>query len=188
MSKLAIFSDIHGNLPAFKVFLKDARDQGVTDYICLGDAANYGPQPAEALHALRKLNCPVVMGNSDSDLLNIDTLEQDNAATLDIKRWCAQQLYAEEKRFIRTFQAFFRLSFEELKLVAYHGSPRSYNDIIVGTTDDETLDGYFEGHEVDIYLGGHTHSQFIRRYYNRRVLNPGSVGLTFAVHKKRREL
>lgn len=187
--KLAIFSDIHGNLPAFNAFLRDAREQGATDYVCLGDAANFGPQPTEALHALRKLNCPVVMGNTDDYLLTPRTLEalrhknKNSQFFLDVEGWCARQLYAEEKRFVRTFQPCLKLSFDDLSILAYHGSPKSFNDIIVGTTSDESLDNYFEGQDADLYFGGHTHTQFVRRYHDKRVMNPGSVGLAFVIEK-----
>lgn len=190
MPKLAIFSDMHGNLTAFTTCLKDARHQGATDYLCLGDAANFGPQPAETLHALRKLNCPVVLGNTDDSLLTPRSLEdvanpsEDSPKMLAIETWCAEQLYTEEKRFIRTFQPFLRLDFDGLKLLAYHGSPVNFNDIIIGTTPDDVLDDYFEGHEVDIFMGGHTHTQFMRRYHDRFILNPGSVGLPYLIPKR----
>lgn len=66
-----------------------------------------------------------------------------------------------------------------LRLLAYHGSPKSFDDPIRATTAGEALDGFFEGQAADLYLGAHTHEQFARRYRASIVANPGSVGLAF---------
>jgi predicted phosphodiesterase len=61
MARLALFSDMHGNLPAFEAVLGDIQKQGIDNLLCLGDAANFGPQPKETLERLRFLACSVVM-------------------------------------------------------------------------------------------------------------------------------
>ena len=47
--RIAIFGDIHANLEAFEVVLADAREQGCTSYICLGDVVGYNANPRECL-------------------------------------------------------------------------------------------------------------------------------------------
>lgn len=66
--KLAIFSDIHGNLPALEKMIKDV---GVVDrYICLGDVVNYGPWSNECVEYLHTLqNTTILMGNHEEDFL-----------------------------------------------------------------------------------------------------------------------
>src|SRR5262249_38287586 len=63
------------------------------------------------------------------------------------------------------------------RLLAYHGSPRSYNERISPTLTGDELDAALDGREADIYIGGHTHMQMFRRHRRSLVLNPGSVGL-----------
>ncbi len=70
MRKIAIFSDIHGNLPALEAVLAAVAGEGVERLVCLGDLATLGPQPHEVIARVRALGCPVVMGNTDATLLS----------------------------------------------------------------------------------------------------------------------
>jgi predicted phosphodiesterase len=194
MAKLALISDMHGNLPAFEAVLGDIQNQGINNLLCLGDAANFGPQPKETLERLRALGCPVVMGNTDDSLLKPRTLadiKEPNEETeflLEVEAWCADQLDDSDRTFVRTFQPTFTLELDSLNLLAYHGSPKSYYDQIVAVTPEETLNGYFEDASANLYVGGHTHEQFIRRYVESRVMNPGSVGLPFVFKREGGEM
>jgi len=61
----AILSDIHGNLEGLTAVLKDAADQHVTQYVCLGDVVGYNANPTECLERIRELGCVTVRGNHD---------------------------------------------------------------------------------------------------------------------------
>jgi predicted phosphodiesterase len=63
--KLAIISDIHGNLEAFRQVLKDMDASSVKDAVCLGDNIGYGPDPEKVVRLLRQRNIPSVMGNHE---------------------------------------------------------------------------------------------------------------------------
>lgn len=67
--KIAIISDIHGNCVALDTVLNDINGMEVDRIVCLGDAVQGGPQPAEVVTRLRELDCPVVMGNADDWLI-----------------------------------------------------------------------------------------------------------------------
>jgi putative phosphoesterase len=181
MTKLAIIADIHANLVALEATLSDIKTRGISDIVCLGDVANFGPQPVETLERVKEINCPVVMGNSDANVLH-PRQEVDPVVT-DVESWCAQQLKEEHKNFIRSFEPTVKLELSGLKILAYHGSPKSYHDSITAETPDETLTSYFENHKADLFVGGHTHEQFIRRYFDKRVMNPGSVGLPYVMKR-----
>jgi predicted phosphodiesterase len=189
MANLALISDMHGNLPAFEAVLEDIQNQGINNFLCLGDAANFGPQPKETLERLRTLACPVVMGNTDDSLLKPRTLadikepNEDTQYSLEVENWCAEQLNDDDRDFVRTFQSTVNLELDKLNLLAYHGSPKSYHDQIIAVTPEETLNGYFENTNANLYAGGHTHEQFVRRYFQARVMNPGSVGLPYIFKK-----
>jgi predicted phosphodiesterase len=64
--RVAVISDMHGNNIAFETVLADIKQKGTDQIVCLGDAIQGGPQPAEVVQNLRALNCPVVMGNADA--------------------------------------------------------------------------------------------------------------------------
>lgn len=179
--KLAVFGDVHGNLAALEATLSDAERQGADSFVCLGDVASFGPEPRETLRRVKTLGCPVVMGNADWELLDTstrETLKTSDATVFDIASWCAAQLTEEDRAFIRTFQKVVRLELDGLSALCFHGSPRSYDDVIVATTPDEALAQFF-GERAPLMFGGHTHVQLLRRYQDLTFVNPGSVGLPF---------
>lgn len=63
--KIALFSDVHGNLEALEAVLEDIADRGVQRMVCLGDIVGYGPDPSACVARIRELGCPAVLGNHD---------------------------------------------------------------------------------------------------------------------------
>ena len=182
--RVAIISDIHGNLVALEAALADIAGQAVDQTVCLGDVALAGPQPHEVSQRLRAVACPVVMGNCDAWMLDPpppDETKEGDAARLDaIEYWSATRLTEEDKTFFRSFQPTITVPLGEGKtLLCFHGTPRSYDEIIKATTPDSQLDEVFAGVEADVLVGGHTHAQLFRRWRTSLLLNPGSVGLPF---------
>ena len=183
---IALIADIHGNLPGLEAVLRDIKEVGAERIVCLGDAA-FGPQPREALSSIKALGCPVVMGNTDASLLKPrqrDEVTGDDAQLIfDIEAWCAEQVEEDDLTFVRTFEPTLRFEEEGISLLCFHGSPQSFNDVIVATTPDETLEDLFAddaGGHAQVMAGGHTHTQLLRRYKEGFLVNPGSVGLPFA--------
>ena len=178
--RLALISDIHGNLVALETVLAAIAQQNVDTILCLGDVALDGPQASEVIERLHQLGCPIVMGNTDAKLLTAHPKQyQDpfSQMTNDIDVWCAQQLTDAHRAYIQTFQSTITLPLPQNRtLLAYHGSPRSFKEFLKPTTPDEVLEEAFAGFHADIMVGGHTHSQMFRRYKDVLVLNPGSVG------------
>jgi putative phosphoesterase len=178
---IAVISDMHGNLIALDTVLNDIAQRGIEQIVCLGDVASLGPQPREVLARLQALGCPVVMGNTDARLLDPQLKEQpdeDSRNMQEVQHWCAQQLSSGDQEYIRTFQPTIEVPLPAGKtMLCFHGSPRSFNEIVKATTPDEDLDTIFSGIKSDILIGGHTHVQLFRRYRDMLLLNPGSVGL-----------
>ena len=181
---VALIADIHGNLAALDAVLDALRAEPPDQIVCLGDVAATGPQPREVLRRLRELGCPVVMGNADAELLDVPPpaaeADEDARRITDIDRWCAAQLDDAERAFLASFQPTIEISLgEERSLLCCHGSPRSYDDVIVATTSDDELDGMIAGHDATIIAGGHTHIRMLRAHRGREIVNPGSVGLAY---------
>jgi predicted phosphodiesterase len=180
--RIAFISDIHGNFTALQAVLEDIRAQSIDQIVCLGDVATLGPQPVESLRALRELKCIHIMGNHDKATLDPETAEEHEIASHLISdlRWCKEKLSADDLQFISTFKPMhgIRLPYDN-HILAYHGSPVSDTDIIQSTTPNEDLEVYFRGQEANIFIGGHSHLQMVRRYDNKLILNSGSVGNAF---------
>lgn len=181
--RLALLSDIHGNLTALEAVLAELSHEAVDLILCLGDVAIFGPQPCATLARVRDLACPVVMGNTDAWALDPQPHPFRNEETPKfnaIELWSAAQLSEAERALIRTFQPTITVALgDETSLLAYHGSPRSFHEAIVATTPEERLAEFCAGTVAPILVGGHTHEQFSRRWQERIVINPGSVGLPY---------
>ncbi len=180
---VALIADIHGNLIALDAVLKALAAHNIEQLLCLGDVAASGPQPREVIARLKQLGCPVVMGNTDAWLLEPkrkqrDPLDRQRLQERDMWLWAAAQLTPEDRCFLASFQPTLSYELEQDKhLLAYHGSPRSYHERIGPTLSDQDLDTALAGQQADIFAGGHTHIQMVRRHRRSLVLNPGSVGL-----------
>jgi putative phosphoesterase len=175
--RIGLISDIHGNLFALEVALAQLAGERLDDLECLGDVAALGPEPAGVLARLRALQCPVVMGNTDAWLLGsppVITNETDQA----LIPWCVAQLTNADLEYMRSFPSTIeRPMGGERTLLCYHGSPRSYDDVIVATTPDDVLEAMLRATRATILAGGHTHLQMLRRHGDAHLINPGSVGL-----------
>lgn len=182
--KVAVISDIHGNLTALDAALAEIDREAPDRLICLGDVAIFGPQPQGALDRMYTRFCPMIMGNTDAWSLRPKpnpVQDEEGGFFNDIELWGAKQLEFAYPEFIRNFRP--ALAFDlggGMDLLCYHGSPKSYHDAIDPDTPDDVLDGYFDGFPHQVLAGGHTHVQFQRRYGERYLFNPGSVGLPFA--------
>ncbi len=178
--RIGLISDLHGNLVATQTALAALDELGIDQLVCLGDVATAGPQPHETVAALRARGCPVVMGNTDAWTLDPQPFAYRNPDTpivYAIELWGAQQLDAADRAFIETFAPVVRLDFGATTVLCYHGSPRSNLENIRATTSDDDLDEIFAEHFATVAIGGHTHTQMVRRHRDLLIVNPGSVGM-----------
>ncbi|MGH2493965.1 MAG: metallophosphoesterase family protein [Ktedonobacteraceae bacterium] len=183
--RLAIISDIHGNCYAFDQVLADIRQQGIEQIVCLGDAIQGGAQPAETVARLREVGCPIVMGNADAWLLTgLETSphEQTSEQQLAVRAWSLAQLSKDDRAFIQQFQPTIEIVLEAgKKLLCFHGSPHSFDDLILPNTPEDTLSQLLSGFDAALLTGGHTHTQQWRRLGKGDAwyINPGSVGFAY---------
>ena len=98
--KYAIISDIHANLKALEQVVEDAKVQGCTDTVCLGDIVGNGHQPKECLDLIRGLDIPCVKGNFDQYCAATDSLDQFNQDTAEGLRWTREQLTEEDRHWL----------------------------------------------------------------------------------------
>ena len=70
MNKIAVFSDIHGNLPALQAVMRDLDERGIEHRYSLGDLVGYGTFPNEVIQLIREHKIPTVMGNYDEGIGN----------------------------------------------------------------------------------------------------------------------
>jgi predicted phosphodiesterase len=128
--------------------------------------AQGGPQPAECLELLWTAGARVVLGNSDAFLLAAGASEEPaTELQLEARDWSLSQLD-------RTVE----LDLDGLRLLCFHGTPRSYDEVVLPEDPPDP----FDGTGADRLAGGHVHVPQLRRVGAAALyVNPGSVGLGY---------
>ena len=181
--RLALVSDQHGNDVAFRAALEDVDRLDVDEIVCLGDVVQGGTEPAQTLDRLAALGCGTVLGNADAFLLEVpaDSPEPVTERQLEVREWTLSQLSASQVEQIHSFKPVVRKELDGVPLVLFHGSPHSYDDVLLPEYGAEALEPFL-GQEAVLLAGGHTHLQWTRGIDDAIYVNPGSVGISYDRH------
>lgn len=181
--KIAVISDIHGNLEALKAVLDDIAKRKVDKIICLGDIIAKGSHPSECIELIRK-NCDdVIMGNCDRHFTEEFVMSELKEVEKKRILWNKSMLTDDDVKYLRSlpFAIEFYLSGSFVRM--FHATPQRDNIAIDTSYDFETKYNMFVGNErtpsqrvADIVVYGHIHHCFAERFYNRTLINAGSVG------------
>ena len=178
---LALVSDIHGNDVALAAVVAELERLEIEHVVCLGDVAQGGTEPREVLDRLAALGWPVILGNADAFLLQVDpdSPEPATEAQLERREWTLAQLSPAHLAQIRSFVLTLDVEVDGVTIRAFHGSPGSYDDVVLPETPDGQAERLLGGSGVDLLAGGHTHLQWTRYVDGALYVNPGSVGLAY---------
>jgi predicted phosphodiesterase len=182
--RVAALYDIHGNLPALEAVLAEVLHEDI-DAVVLGGDVLPGPMPRECINLLRALKVPVhcIIGNADRFTIEARrgvTLTEVPEAFHDVIRWNAGQLTDDDERWIASWPKTLSHEIDVLGPVLFcHASPRNDMDIFTRLTPEENVAPLFANVRERIVICGHTHMQYDRMIGHTRVVNAGSVGMSF---------
>ena len=177
--RVAALYDIHGNLPALEAVLVEVRD-AKPDAIVIGGDVVPGPMPRECLELLRALEIPMhcIPGNGERVVLaqrqGMEPTEVPEAFR-DVIRWNAEQLSDNDVKWIASWPR--TLSLDDVLFC--HASPRNDVDVFTRQTPAEKIAPLFANLGERLVVCGHTHIQCDRMVGKTRVVNAGSVGMSF---------
>ena len=122
-----------------------------------------------------------MLGNADAFVLDADAgAEVPTERQLNVRDWTWEQIGADGLSFVETFQPTLTLSLGDgRELLAFHGSPASYDDVILPPLEEDEFRRLLGPPRADVLAGGHVHLQWLRRYGASTFVNPGSVGLSY---------
>ena len=123
--KLAVFSDIHGNMHFFEAFLRDAEAEGVDRLIFLGDAVSYYPFGCAVIRSLWKLGALCIEGNHDSMLRGEFPIPQNHEPVYQLRKTIAE-ISAEELAFVKSWPEIVHETLDGKRLTFVHGSPLNH--------------------------------------------------------------
>ena len=188
MSKIAILSDIHGNLFALREVINDFKD--IDSIILLGDLIDYGMQSNEVVEYIKENLCSKIIcniwGNHEKAVLNKDFNHFSSQRGIDSAKFTASKLNDSSKEYLNNeldTNGRYEFKIADKKVLAIHGS---LNDYFWKSIFPDDLNGDYS--DYDIVLSGHSHySHVFQKFYeadnpemrNKKsvlFINPGSVG------------
>ncbi len=163
--RLAIFSDIHGNLDAFQAVLEDLERRRVDALYSLGDNIGYGAQPEEVVELLIARGIPSVLGNHELAALDPSTLDWFNPAARRSLALSLSWLRSDIRAFLAALPPF--LSVHGLRLV--HGFPPDSPTTYLFEIPRIDLATRFASFPERLCFVGHTHLLGLYRLREREV-------------------
>jgi predicted phosphodiesterase len=173
MSRIAIISDIHGNIPALDAVLKDIKSRNINRTFCLGDLAGKGPSSAEAVDLIQN-NCEVVIkGNWDYFLT-----EQIDSKML---MWHQNRLGKERLEFMKNLPIYIEFYMSGKLVRLCHASPNDlFHRVYLSTAIEERMKLFMPtktlNEEADVVGYGDIHGAHIDNFNGKTIFNVGSVG------------
>lgn len=193
--KIALFSDIHANLPALEAFFEDLDKHKPDAIYCLGDLVGYNIWPNEVVEEIRKRNIPTIAGNYDFGIgrmsndcgcaYKTDGEKSNGAISIGLTN---ELINNKNRQYLRTLPAHIKLEFQlnddKLNVLLVHGSPRRINEYLFEDRAEKSMMRIMEQADADIMCFGHTHKPYHRilnsekeeELHYRHAINIGSIG------------
>jgi predicted phosphodiesterase len=136
--RIALLSDVHGNLPAFEAVLADADAEGVDETWCLGDLVGYGAQPTECVELARERCDLCLAGNHDMVVTGSIDIADFSSSARAAAEWTRENIDAEALRFLVGLKP----QRDGQAIGLYHASPRDpvWEYVLSGWQADECMD------------------------------------------------
>jgi putative phosphoesterase len=181
--RVAIFSDIHANLPALHAVLADIEAEGIAELYCGGDLVGYGPHPNEVCALIAERAIPTIYGNYDYAIARDEhdcgcayVTQHDRDLGQESVEWTLANTDVVAKAFMRAlpFDLRFRIGAADVHLV--HGSPRKVNEYLFEDKPLSLYERLAAAEDAQVLVFGHTHKPWHDVRGGVLFVNSGSVG------------
>ena len=194
--KIAIISDIHGNLEALKTTLNDIKKRKADKIICLGDIIAKGVHSKECIELIKK-NCEIVIqGNTDiyfsMEHKNINKMPEQEQKRI---KWNQTLISKEDREYLMNLPYCYEFYMSGSLVRLFHATPIVNNKAIINVDSIETKYQMFLPSEntvsqniADVIIYGHIHQPYMDKIYNKTIINVGSVGNSYdAIRNKNKD-
>lgn len=182
-TRIAIFSDLHGNSAATEATLA-AIDAAVPDAVyCLGDLVGYGARPNKTIALVRDRGIPTIMGNYD-DGVGFDwddcgcaykDADEEERGQKSLS-WSRRVTTDQNKAYLRGLVPEIRFEAAGVRFRLVHGSPRRMNEYLFEDRDPRSLERIARTADCDVLVFGHTHKPWTKEFAGVLMVNEGSAG------------
>jgi putative phosphoesterase len=181
--RVAVISDIHGNLPALEAVLADIATRAIDTRYCLGDLVGYGAFPNEVVATIRDAGIPTIVGNYD-DGVGFDRAEcgcayrdpGEEARGQRSLMWSRAHTTDDNKAFLRGLVPEIRREVDGRRVLFVHGSPRRINEYLFEDRPLSSFQRLARSSNADVIVFGHTHRPYVKLVDDVLFVNAGSAG------------
>lgn len=181
--RIAVLSDVHGNISGLEACLADLDEQGGADTLVgAGDFCADGPRPVEVLECLRERGALCVRGNTDRYIVesadaqsNLQSAE--DAAEAAEFAWQRKRLGSAWLAWLRGLPFAQRFGDGPGGLLVVHANPKSDDEHIWPDADDALLERVTDGVAERTIAFGHLHLPYVRTWRDRLLVDVASAGL-----------
>ena len=181
--RVAVITDIHGNLPALQASLARIEALGIERIYCGGDLVGYGPHPNEVCTLIRERGIPTIYGNYDYAIGREEedcgcayvTQHDRDLGQLSVA-WTLAHTDQAAKDFMRELPFDLRFAVGETPVHLVHGSPRKVNEYLFEDKPARLYERLAAAEEARALVFGHTHKPWVHEYGGVLFVNCGSVG------------
>lgn len=196
MERIAIISDVHGNITALNAVLDDIKRRNIKRIFCLGDSMIKCTHPDLVIDKLREVCEVILIGNSDYAICRPEVKDR--------KFWTREIIGEERANFIFNLPISHEFYMSGHLIRLFHASPYHLDDIFNPMFTNKGTN--FSGKEIenpedlfrntkfigktendpvpDIIGYGHIHTPCLVRFKNKTLFNPGSVGIPVEMMNK----
>jgi predicted phosphodiesterase len=175
MDRIALISDIHGNIPALEATLWDIQNRDIQRVFCLGDLVGKGPHSEQAVDICREVCEATVQGNWDAIIL-----EETDHPTV---RWHRQRLGPARLDYLRSLPLTIEFYLSGKRVRLFHASQQGiFHRVHMNDTAEKHMAMFentdFTGYSAapDVVGYGDIHSAYLKSFKQRILFNTGSVG------------
>lgn len=178
--RIAIVSDIHGNLVGLDACLADLQNQGGADVIVgAGDFCMDGPKPKKVLQRLQDIGAQCIRGNTDRYVCaqNEDELRGSDEGDRKQAAWQRSEIGEKHLTWLRELPFSLRFGEPGYELLIVHANPSSDDEHLWPDADDATLERLIGDEEAGTIAFGHLHIPYARTWRGKLLVNVSSAGL-----------
>jgi len=176
--RVAILSDIHGNLLGLDACLVDLESQGGADAIvAAGDLCLDGPKPKKVLQRLDEIGASCVRGNTDRYLSEETPHEEFDAAETARIAWTRREIGERWVSFLKELPFALRIGEDENQLLVVHANPKTDDEALWPDAEDERLARLIGDEDATAIAFGHLHLPYARVWRGKLLANVASAGL-----------
>ncbi len=183
MNRIAVITDIHGNLPALEASRAAIDAIGVDRIYCGGDLVGYGPHPNEVCGLIESREIPTIYGNYDYAIgRDLDDCgcayitKHDRELGKQSVAWTLAHTDQPAKDFMKELPFDLRFELGGVPIHLVHGSPRKVNEYLFEDKPASLYERLAAAEEARVMVFGHTHKPWVHTYGGVLFVNCGSVG------------